>query len=47
MRAVLANILCTNIKNISIKAGTNEGLGAVGEGKACIATAIVLLRKDD
>lgn len=47
MRAVLANILCTNIKNVSIKAGTNEGLGAVGEEKACIATAIVLLRKDD
>ena len=47
MRAVLANILCTDIKNISIKAGTNEGLGAVGEEKACIATAIVLLRKDD
>ena len=47
MRSVLASILCTDIKNVSIKAGTNEGLGAVGEEKACIATAIVLLRKDD
>lgn len=43
MRKSLASLLETDIKNISIKAKTNEGLGPVGEGKAIRATAIILL----
>lgn len=47
MRSTLANILDVDISQISIKAGTNEGVGAVGKEEACIATAIVLLRKGE
>jgi len=47
MRESIAGVLETDIKNISIKAGTNEGIDEVGKGKACVATAVVLLRKED
>lgn len=43
MRKNLADILKINIKQISIKANTNEGFDATGEGRAVIATAVVLL----
>ena len=45
MRNNVASLLETEIDNVSIKAGTNEGLGPVGEGKAIEASAIVMLRK--
>ena len=45
MRENLAAILETDIKNVSIKAGTNEGLDALGKGEAVKAEAIVLLKE--
>lgn len=45
MRKRLADLLKINIEQISIKANTNEGLGDIGNGKAVIAYAIVLLEK--
>lgn len=45
MRENLANLLETNIENVSIKAGTNEGLDALGRGEAVKAEAIVLLKE--
>lgn len=47
MRYVLANVLQVDVSQISIKAGTNEGLGDVGHEKACVATAVVLLERED
>ncbi len=46
MRKILAEILNVDVSAISIKAGTNEGVGPVGHGEACVATSVVLLRKD-
>lgn len=43
MRTVLAKALNTKIDNISIKAGTNEGLDAVGRKEAISCDAAVLL----
>ena len=45
MRENLADLLETNIENVSIKAGTNEGLDALGRGEAVKAEAIVLLKE--
>lgn len=45
MRNNIAQLLETNIENVSITAGTNEGLGEVGKKEAVEASAIVLLRK--
>ena len=45
MRENLARVLNTNIGNVSIKAGTNEGCGEVGKGEAIEATSMVLLKK--
>lgn len=45
MRENLARILKVKPSQISIKANTNEGLADVGQGKAIIATAVVLLEK--
>ena len=45
MRKNLAGLLETDIKNVSIKAGTNEGLDALGKGEAVKAEAIVLLKE--
>lgn len=45
MRENLARLLETNIENVSIKAGTNEGLDALGKGEAVKAEAIVLLKE--
>lgn len=47
MRENLANLLETNIENVSIKAGTNEGLDALGRGEAVKAEAIVLLKETE
>ena len=45
MRKNVARLLHTPIENISIKAGTNEGLGDVGHGVAIKVDAIVLLNE--
>lgn len=44
MRSNIAKLLETDIKNVSVKAGTNEGLDALGQGLAVKAEAIVLLK---
>ena len=46
MRSNLANSLETNIDNVSIKAGTNEGVGPLGRNEAVKAESIVLLKEE-
>ena len=46
MRENIAKLLETGIENVSLKAMTNEGFDAVGEGKAIRATAIALIEKE-
>ena len=41
----IAGLLETDFANVNIKAKTNEGLDAVGEGRAIASTAMVLLRR--
>ncbi|MCK4569987.1 MAG: 2-C-methyl-D-erythritol 2,4-cyclodiphosphate synthase [Bacteroidales bacterium] len=43
MRAIIADILETDINNISIKATTTEGLGPEGRGESISAHAVVLI----
>ena len=45
MRENIAELLHTDIENISIKAGTNEGLDDIGHGLAIKVDAIVLLKQ--
>ena len=45
MRKNLAALLNTEVDNVSIKAGTNEGIDEIGQGKAVKADAIVMLKK--
>ena len=45
MRQNLALLLNTSIDNVSIKAGTNEGVDEIGKGLAVKAEAIVMLKK--
>jgi len=45
MRSNLAILLDVDISQVSIKAGTNEGCGEVGQGLAIEASSIVLLEK--
>ena len=47
MRENLANLLETNIENVSVKAGTNEGVGPLGKGEAVKAESIVLLKEKE
>ena len=47
MRENLAKLLETNIENVSIKAGTNEGVGPLGQSEAVKAEAIVLLKEKE
>ena len=47
MRKNLAKLLETSISNVSIKAGTNEKLDALGKGEAVKAEAIVLLKEKE
>ena len=44
MRENIADILNTNISNISIKATTTEGMSFVGEGQGASAYCVVLLK---
>jgi 2-C-methyl-D-erythritol 2,4-cyclodiphosphate synthase len=41
----IAGLLETDFANVNIKAKTNEGLDAVGEGRAIACTASVLMRR--
>jgi len=45
MRNSIARALGIDQERVSIKAGTNEGFDSVGEGKAVVCQAIVLLKK--
>ena len=45
MRNNIAALLNTDVDNISIKAGTNEGLDDIGHGLAIRVDAIVLLKE--
>lgn len=45
MRQNLSSILAVDISSISIKAMSNEGLDAVGQGQACRAVAVILLSR--
>ena len=45
MRKNVARLLHTSVDNVSIKAGTNEGLGDIGHGLAIKVDAIVLLEE--
>ena len=45
MRANLARLLETDIENVSVKAGTNEGCGHLGRNEAVKAESIVLLKE--
>lgn len=45
MRRRIAELLEIDFANVNIKAKTNEGLDAVGEGRAVAATAVVMLRR--
>jgi len=47
MRAVISDILACDIKRVSVKATTHEGLGFVGEEKGVLCEAIVLLEHSD
>jgi 2-C-methyl-D-erythritol 2,4-cyclodiphosphate synthase len=47
MISVMAGILDTDADNISVKAGTNEKLGFIGEEKGIAAYAVVLIYKTD
>ena len=45
MRQNLASLLLSPIEDIGLQLMTNEGLDAIGEGKAIRATAILLLER--
>ena len=45
MRKNLAALLNVDVDDVSVKAGTNEGLDEIGQDKAVKAEAIVLLKK--
>ena len=45
MRKNIAQLLNTSLENVSVKAGTNEGLGDIGHGLAIKVDAIVLLEE--
>jgi len=47
MRQNVAEIFSANIDQISIKAGTNEGLDAIGQGLAVKAECLVSLIKEE
>lgn len=46
MRATLAAVLGTELERVSIKATTNERLGALGRGEGIAALAVVLLEEE-
>ena len=46
MRENIAKLLNTDLDNVSAKAGTNEGLDAIGRGEAVKAEVVVMLKED-
>lgn len=46
MRENIAKLLNTDLDNVSVKAGTNEGLDAIGRGEAIKAEVVVMLKED-
>ena len=46
MRTNIAALLEVELSQVSVKAGTNEKMGPVGEGKAIEATSMILLKKE-
>lgn len=46
MRFNIANLLETSVDNVSVKAMTNEGFDATGEGRAIRATTVLLIEKE-
>ena len=47
MRANIAKIFACDIENVSVKAGTNEGFDAVGQGLAVKADCIIAIEKEE
>ena len=47
MRQNIAELLHANIDCVSVKAGTNEGMGEIGSGEAVKAESIVLLKEKE
>lgn len=47
MRGALAAVLNTDPARVNVKAKTNEGLDAIGQGQAIAASAVVLLHRAD
>ena len=47
MKKVIAEILNTDVENISIKATTTEKLGFIGRGEGISSEAVCLLERDD
>lgn len=47
MRNNVSSLIETNIENISIKAGTNEGIGEVGLGEAVEAYSYISLERNE
>lgn len=47
MREIISHILKCDIKSVSIKATTFEGLGFIGEEKGILCEAIVMLERSD
>lgn len=45
IRNNIATLLEVSLDQVSVKAGTNEKMGPVGEGKAIEATSMILLKK--
>ena len=45
IKRAIAGLLDTDFSNVNVKAKTNEGLDAVGEGRAIASTANVLMRR--
>ena len=45
MRINVAKLLNVDLDSVSIKAGTNEKMGPIGEGKAIEASSYIMLKK--
>ena len=45
MRQEIANALNLGVDQVSIKATTNEGLGALGAGEGCAAYAVAVIER--
>lgn len=47
MRAKIATIFGSDIERVSVKAGTNEGVDAIGQGLAVKADCIIAIKKEE